>query len=93
MYSKKCQLLKINQTSTTPYHPQSNGSLERSHRTLEDYLRSFVDKDPQNWDTYVPFAMFCHNSKVHTATKFQPYQLVYGNEKTVPHSFTRDPEP
>jgi hypothetical protein len=93
VFKEVCQLLKIKQTSTTPYHPQSNGSLERSHRTLGDYLRSFVDKDPQNWDTYVPFAMFCHNSTVHTATKFQPYQLVYGYEITVPHSFTRDPEP
>jgi len=93
VFKEVCRLLKIKQTSTTPYHPQSNGSLERSHRTLGDYLRSFVDKDPQNWDTYVPFAMFCHNSTVHTATKFQPYQLVYGNEITVPHSFTRDPEP
>ncbi|KAL4083610.1 hypothetical protein QTP88_028926 [Uroleucon formosanum] len=76
VFKEVCQLLKIKQTSTTPYHPQSNGSLEGSHRTLGDYLRSFVDKDPQNWDTYVPFAMF-----------------FYGNEITVPHSFTRDPEP
>jgi len=37
--------------------------------------------------------MFCHNSTVHTATKFQLYQLVYGNKITVPYSFTRDPEP
>ncbi|KAL4088679.1 hypothetical protein QTP88_023763 [Uroleucon formosanum] len=71
VFKEVCQLLKIKQTSTTPYHPQN----------------------PQNWDTYVLFAMFCHNSTVHTATKFQPYQLVYGNEITVPHSFTRDPEP
>ncbi|KAL4104073.1 hypothetical protein QTP88_019386 [Uroleucon formosanum] len=57
VFKEVCQLLKIKQTSTTPYHPQSNGSLERSHRTLGDYLRSFVDNDPQNWDTYVPFAI------------------------------------
>lgn len=93
VFKEVCHLLKIKQTSTTPYHPQSNGSLERSHRTLGEYLRSFVQKDPQNWDTYVPYAMFCHNSTVHTATNFQPYQLVYGNEIKVPNSFVRDPEP
>jgi len=37
--------------------------------------------------------MFCHNSTVHTVIKFQPYQLAYGNEITVPHLFTRDPDP
>lgn len=93
VFKETCQLLKIKQTSTTPYHPQSNGSLERSHRTLGEYLRNFVNKDPQNWDSYVPYAMFCHNSTVHTATNFQPYQLVYGHEIKVPNSFVRDPEP
>lgn len=93
VFKEVCQILKIKQTSTTPYHPQSNGSLERSHRTLGEYLRNFVQKDIQNWDSHIPFAMFCHNSTVHTSTKFQPYELVYGHAITVPNSFTRDPEP
>lgn len=93
VFKEVCRLLKIKQTSTTPYHPQSNGSLERSHRTLGEYLRSFAEKDPKNWDTYVPFAMFCHNSTEHSSTKFQPYQLVYGHEIVVPNSFTRHTEP
>lgn len=93
VFKEVCQLLKIKQTSTSPYHPQSNGSLERSHRTLVEYLRSFVNKDPQNWDTHVPFAMFCHNSTTHTSTKYQPYQLVYGHPITVPNSFMKNTEP
>lgn len=93
IFKEVCKLLKIKQTSTTPYHPQSNGSLERSHRTLGEYLRSFASKDPQNWDSYIPYAMFCHNSTKHNSTNFQPYQLVYGHEIIVPNSFTRDPEP
>lgn len=93
VFNETYKLLKIRQTSTTSYHPQSNCSLERNHRTFGEYLRSFVHKDPQNWDTFVPYAMFYHNSTVHTSTNFQQYQLVYGNEITVPNSFTRDPEP
>jgi len=93
VFKEVCHLLKIKQTSTSPYHPQSNGSLERSHRTLAEYLRSFANKDPQNWDTHVPFAMFCHNSTTHTSTKYQPYQLVYGYPITVPNSFMKNTEP
>lgn len=93
VFNEVCKLLKIKQTSTIPYHPQSNGSLERSHRTLGEYLRSFVNKDPQSWDSYVPFSMFCHNSTIHSTTKYQPYHLVYGNPVVKPSSFTRNPEP
>jgi hypothetical protein len=44
VFTELCRLSKIKKSSS-PYHPQSNGSLERSHRTLGDYLRSFVSKD------------------------------------------------
>lgn len=86
-------MLKIRQTSTTPYHPQSNGSLERSYRTLGEYLRNFVEKDQHNWDTKIPYAMFCHNSTIRLATQFQPYHLVYGHPLVVPTSLATNPEP
>ncbi|KAL4153837.1 hypothetical protein QTP88_001670 [Uroleucon formosanum] len=93
VFKEVCKLLKIRQTSTTPYHPQSNGSLERSHRSLAEYLRDFIGKDELNWDTRIPYAIFCHNSTVHSATKFQPYHLVYGNSVKIPTSLTNEPEP
>ncbi|KAL4112118.1 hypothetical protein QTP88_015966 [Uroleucon formosanum] len=70
-----------------------NGSLERSHRSLAEYLRNFIGKDQLNWDTRIPYAIFCHNSTVHSATKFQPYHLVYGNSVKIPTSLTNEPEP
>jgi len=93
IFKEVCRLLKIRQTSTTPYHPQSNGSLERSHITLGEYLRNFSEKDPYNWDTKIPYAMFCHNSTIHSTTKFQPYHLVYGNLLVVPTSLLTAPKP
>jgi transposase InsO family protein len=93
VFKEVCKLLKITQTSTTPYHPQSNGSLERSHRTLGEYLRNYASKNPQNWDVYVPYAMYCHNSSIHSATGFQPHEVVFGYPLVVPTSFSRNTEP
>lgn len=77
-------LFKIKQFSTNPYHPQSNGSLERSHRILGEYLRNFVSKDKLNWNTYIQFAMFAsYNSRVHFVTGYQPYEL-YGRKLVLP---------
>jgi len=38
IFKNMCKLLKINKIQTTAYHPESNGALERSHRTLSATL-------------------------------------------------------
>lgn len=88
VFKEVCKLLKITKTSTTPYHPQSSGSLELSHRTLGEYLSDYANNNPQNWDVYLPYAMHCHNSSIHSNTWFQPHEVVCGP----PLSFSRTTE-
>ncbi|CAI6372290.1 unnamed protein product [Macrosiphum euphorbiae] len=60
------KLLKIKKCNTSPYHPQANGALKRSHRTLGEplieYLPHFVETDQMNWITFIPYAIFVFNS-------------------------------
>lgn len=93
MFSNCCKLLKIQKIHTTAYHPQSNGALERSHRTLAEYLRHYVDDKKGNWDEYTAYAMFVYNSTPHTSTGFQPYELLFGFPVEIPHTLTRTPQP
>lgn len=37
--------------------------------------------------------MFTYNSTVHSATKFQPHELLYGYPAEVPHTLSREPQP
>jgi len=52
--TKKCN---IQHFKTTAYHPQSNGSIERSHHVIMEYLRTQVNKE-ENLDDYINMAMF-----------------------------------
>ncbi|KAL4136005.1 hypothetical protein QTP88_007579 [Uroleucon formosanum] len=90
--AETCKLLKIKKCNTSPYHPQANGALERSHRTLGEYLRHFVNKDQMNWDTFIPYAMFVFNSSEHRSTGKQPYELMYGRTMNIPNSVMKPPE-
>lgn len=85
IFSEVCKLLKISKFNTTPYRPQSNGVLERSHSTLGNYLRHYVDKNLANWDEFISYAMYVYNTTEHETTKFQPYELLYGFQEKYRH--------
>lgn len=86
------KLFKIKRIRTTAYHPQTNGGLERSHMTLADYLKHFVNENQTNWDDWVDFAMFSYNTSTHTSTKYTPYELVFGHSPELPTSITKPAE-
>jgi transposase InsO family protein len=51
-----CQNLQINHISTTAYHPQSNGLVERTHRQIKDALR--VRLAGNRWPEHLPWVLF-----------------------------------
>lgn len=75
---------KIKQCHTTAYRPQSNGSIERSHHVLWEYLKQFVHGN--DWDEYLKLASFSYNTSVHEGTRYTPYELVFGKIAETPAS-------
>lgn len=86
LFKRTCEFLKIKQMWSSPYHPQTQGALERSHSTLKEYLKSFVNENQTDWHKFVYTAMLTYNSSVHTTTKFTPYELLFGHKPYIPDS-------
>ena len=84
MIHKLSELLGTAKTKTTPYHPRSDGLVERFNRTLLTMLAMFVSQEHDNWDDLLPFMMLAYNTTVHTTTGFTPYRLVFGDECNLP---------
>ena len=57
MVHKLSELLGTVKTKTTPYHPRSDGLVERFNRTLLAMLAMFVSHEHDNWDDLLPFMM------------------------------------
>ncbi len=78
------EILKIRHLPTTPYHPQSNGAVERMHRTLKKILRKLCRGDWSLWEDFLPQALLVLSSRVHSATGFSPFRLCHGLEPRLP---------
>ena len=60
----------------TPYHPASDGLVERFNITLM-MLAMFAG---ENRDNLLPAVMMAYRSSVHESTGFSPYRLICGEE-------------
>ena len=79
-----CTLLDCVKTRTTPYHPQSDGLVERANRTILMMLRVFVNEYQNNWDDVLPYIMAAYRSSVHESTGNTPNLMMFGRENSLP---------
>uniref|UniRef100_A0A2N9HRI2 Integrase catalytic domain-containing protein n=1 Tax=Fagus sylvatica TaxID=28930 RepID=A0A2N9HRI2_FAGSY len=63
---------------STTCHPQTDGQTEVVNRTLSTLLRAIIRKNIKTWEECLPHVEFAYNRAVHSATKFSPFEIVYG---------------
>ena len=74
-----CKSLQIDHRLSTSYHPQTDGQTERANRTLEVYLRHFVNYHQDNWASLLPIAEFSMNSHDNASTGISPFFASFGH--------------
>ena len=82
--------LGIKHTVSSAYHPQSQGVLERFHRTLKELLRCYCIGEPHDWPSGVPFVLFAIRDAVHESLGFTPFELVFGHEVRGPMKLVKE---
>jgi len=79
------ETLNITHLTTAPYHPESNGALERAHGKLKEYLQLYVTVEKRGaWDQCLNLARSAYNKSKHAATGFSPHELVFGKKPNLP---------
>ena len=84
------RLLNIQRICTTPYHPQTDGLVERFNRTLKAMLKKFVSRNQKDWDDCLPYLFFAYCEVPQESTGFSPFELLYGRKVTGPLDVLRE---
>ncbi|XP_075926286.1 uncharacterized protein LOC142929264 [Petromyzon marinus] len=79
-----CALLGTKKIRTSPYHPQTDGMVERLHRTLTSMLCHQVCDSQTDWDLHIPGVLAAYRMAPHAATGFSPFFLMYGRDVDPP---------
>jgi hypothetical protein len=75
-YLKK---IRTHHHGTSPYHPRTNGKVERLNGILGGMLgKMLLGKPTKHWDLYLDQALFACRVRTNTTTKTSPFYLLYG---------------
>jgi len=68
LWKEVLKALSIDTNHATPYHPQTNGQVERFNKTLVKQLRHYVSGHVVTWSRYLSLVVTVYNSQVHSST-------------------------
>ena len=75
---KLCEMLGVDHSPTSSYHPQSNAQAETYNKTMFRYLSSMLDNsETLHWELLLLAMMMAYFLHVYQATGESPFFLTY----------------
>ena len=91
---KLCEMLGVDHSPTSSYHPQFNAQTETYNKTMIRYLSRMLDNsETLDWELLLPAMMMAYNSHVHRATGESPFLPTYLHSPKLPFFNLDKPRP
>lgn len=85
-----CRLLKVSKLVSSPYHPQTNGLVEKFNGTLKKMLKAYAVKEPSKWDKHLPYVLFAYREVPNETTGFSPFEMLFARQVRGPLAVLKD---
>ncbi len=69
---------RIERRLSTVSHPQTDRSTKRQNSVLEQYLRSYINYQQDDWAPLLALVEFAYNAAVHPSIGTALFDIVYG---------------
>ena len=79
-----CDLLGVAKIRTSPYHPQSNGAVERAYQTLQRMIGKLDPEKRHKWKSHLGSVLIAYNATRSLVTGYSPYFLMFGCRPHLP---------
>ena len=68
----------IKHVTSSSYHPESQGALERFHQTFKNMLTKFCGEKDKDWDEGIAFLLYVVRDSYQESLGFSPNELIFG---------------
>lgn len=80
VFEQFCKEHGITHKVSSPYHPQSQGVIERFHLTLKQMLKTSCESSHTFWDENLPYVLFAAREGLQSSLGCSPFELVFGHK-------------
>ncbi len=85
LFQELMTVLDCKKAHSTPYHPQTQGLVERQNQTMIKMIR-VACANQKDWPMILPNAVMAYNTSVHTSIGITPHKMMHGQEMRTPLS-------
>ena len=72
-----CKILGVKKLQTTPYHPQTNRLVERSHQMIMQMIRKLGEDKKADWPSHLAEIAHTYNATHSTVMGYSLHYLMF----------------
>ena len=84
-----CKSVGIKQKFTSPFHPQTDGMVEKFNRTFLNMIRNYVSENQTDWPDHIPLIMFSYRTAINDSIGVTPAEALQGRKIKLPTDMLR----